>query len=107
MKRVVRNITSEQKYRGKFNKKIHSKFKDIARKHNRSVSWYLNMKLENINNNNIELKKYNTTGDYTVKQLFLKKEIHKVVKRESYLKDMAMRDYIQSIMEAVIKNSSS
>jgi hypothetical protein len=102
MKRVIRNITSEKRYRGKFDKSIHSKFKKIARKHNRSVSWYLNMKLDELKNN-IEPKKYNTGEDYITKLVFLTKENHKFVKRESYLKGIAMRDYIQSVMEEVIR----
>lgn len=106
MKRVVRNITSEKRYRAKFNNNIYSEFKKIAQKNNRRISWYLNMKLEELNSNNIQFKKYNTKDNCIVKQLFLKRENHKLVKRESYLKDITMRDYLQAVMEKVIRENN-
>lgn len=107
MKRVVRNITSEKRYKARFNNKIHSEFKKIAQKNNRRISWYLNMKLEELNNNDIQFKKYNTNDNYVTKQLFLKKENHKFVKRESYLKGITMRDYLQAVMEKVVRDNKN
>ncbi len=62
----------------------------------------MNMKLDELKDN-IEPKKYNTAEDYMTKLVFLKKENHKFIKRESYLKGIAMRDYLQSVMEEVIR----
>ena len=42
----------------------------------------MNMKLDELKDN-IEPKKYNTAEDYMTKLVFLKKENHKFIKRES------------------------
>ena len=106
MDKVVRNITSQKKYKSKFDKDIHSDFKKIAKNNNRSISWYLNIKIKELKKD-INLKKYEENDNYKEKLIFLKEDIHKFVKRESYLQDITMRDYLQSVMEEVIKNNSS
>jgi len=106
MDKVVRNITSQKKYKSKFDQNIHSDFKKIAKNNNRSISWYLNIKIKELKKD-INLKKYEENDNYKGKLIFLKEDIHKFVKRESYLQDITMRDYLQSVMEKVIKNNIS
>jgi hypothetical protein len=101
MPEIIRNITSQNKYSSKFDEKIYTEFKKIARKNERSVNWFLNIKLKELKGN-ITLKNYEENEDYKVKKIHLKKELHQVVKRESYLNGITMRDYLQSFMEQVI-----
>jgi len=101
MSEIIRNITSQNKYSSKFDEDIYNKFKKIARENNRSINWFLNIKLKKLEND-FELKKYKDDENYKYKRIYLKKDLHKVVKRESYVNGITMRDYLQSVMEKVI-----
>jgi len=101
MPEIIINITSQNKYSSKFDENIYTEFKKIARKHDRSVNWFLNIKLKELKGN-ITLKKYEENENYKEKKIHLKQNLHQVVKRESYLNGITIRDYLQSFMEKVI-----
>jgi len=103
MSEIIRNITSQSRYDSSFDEKIYTEFKKIARKNDRSVNWFLNIKLKELKGN-INLKKYEENENYKVKRIYLKKDLYKIVKRESYLQEITIRDYLQSLMEKVINS---
>jgi hypothetical protein len=103
MQKIIRNITYQNRYDSSFDENIYNKFKKIARENNTSINWFLNIKLKEIKGN-ITLKKYEKNEDYKIKRIYLKKVLHKVVKRESYLREITIRDYLQSVMEKVINS---
>ena len=92
------NITEQQKYQNKFDQKIYGEFKKIAKKNKKSLSWFLNFKIEEFKDN-IELKKYEENDNYKVKTVYLTDKNHRFAKNMFYIHDISMRDYIQSIME--------
>jgi len=103
MSEIIRNITSQNKYSSKFDEDIYNKFKKIARENNRSINWFLNIKLKNLKSD-FELRKYKEKENYKEKKIYLKQDLHQVVKRESYVNGITMRDYLQSVMEKVINS---
>jgi hypothetical protein len=105
MSKIIRNITSQNKYSSKFDEDIYNEFKKIARENNRSINWFLNIKLKELKND-FKLKKYKEDENYKEKKIHLKQDLHQVVKRESYLNEITMRDYLQSAMEKVIDSKN-
>jgi len=103
MSEIIRNITSQNKYSSKFDEDIYNKFKKIARENNRSINWFLNIKLKNLKSD-FELRKYKEKENYKEKKIYLKQDLYQVVKRESYVNGITMRDYLQSVMEKVINS---
>jgi hypothetical protein len=63
MDKIVKNITSQKRYRNKFNQSIYSQFKKIARENNRSISWYLNIMIKELKRD-INLKRYKENDIY-------------------------------------------
>lgn len=104
MKKMLRKISFKKTYSGNFDLKIYKNFKKIARNNNYGLNVYLNKKIEELKDN-IKLKKYEEDKNYKAKKLFLKKENHKFTKNMYYIHDLSMRDYLQSLMEEVIRES--
>lgn len=99
------NMTEHKAYTNKFDKEIFIQFKNIAIENNRSLSWFLNLKIEEMNDK-IDLKKYEENDNYNRKSVYLTDKNHRFAKNMFYIHDITMRDYIQSVMEATIREEN-
>ena len=99
------NMTEQKAYASKFDQEIYNKFKNIAKENNKNINWYFNLKIEEFKDE-IKLKKYNENDNYKTKTIFLTEKNHKFVKNMFYIHDITMRDYIQSVMEATIREEN-
>ena len=100
------NITEKQRYVANFDQKIYGQFKKVAKKNNKSLNCFLNLKIEEFKDR-IKLKKYEENKDYKGKMIYLTEENHQFAKNMLYIHGIKIRNYIQSVMEEVIKTSKS
>ncbi|PTV94434.1 hypothetical protein SAMN04488598_16111 [Halanaerobium congolense] len=104
MKKVIRGTSFQRTYDGNFDMRVYKQFKNIAKNKNHSLNIYINKKIEELQDD-IRLQKYNENDFYENKKLFLKKKNHKFTKNMYYIHGLNMRDYLQSVMEEVIRNN--
>jgi len=100
------NITEEKSYVANFDQKIYSQFKKIAKENNKSLNWFLNLKIEELKDK-IKLKKYEENINYKGKMIYLTKENHQFAKNMLYIYGIKIRNYIQSVMEATIRKENN
>jgi hypothetical protein len=100
------NITEKQRYVGNFDQNLYNQFKKIAKKNNKSLNWFLNLKIEELKDR-IELKKYEENNDYKGKMIYLTGENHQFAKNMLYIHGIKIRNYIQSVMEEVIQTNET
>jgi hypothetical protein len=96
------NITEKQKYVANFDQEIYNQFKKIAKENNKSLNWFLNLKIEELKDA-IDLKKYEENNKYRGKMIYLTEENHQFAKNMLYIHGIKIRNYVQSIMEEVIR----
>jgi hypothetical protein len=106
MKKVIREISFQKTYSGNFDMRVYKQFKSIAKSQNYGLNVFINEKIEEYKDD-IRLKKYNENDFYENKKLFLKKKNHRFTKNMYYIHGLNMRDYLQSVMEEVIRNNDS
>jgi hypothetical protein len=51
MPEIIRNITFQIRYESSFDEKVYAEFKKIAKKNNRSINWFLNIKSKELEGN--------------------------------------------------------
>jgi len=100
------NITEKQRYAANFDQKIYNQFKKIAKKNNKSLNWFLNLKIEELRDK-MELKKYEENNNYKGKMLYLTEENHQFAKNMLYIHGIKIRNYLQSVMEEVIQTNET
>jgi hypothetical protein len=95
------NITEKQKYVANFDQEIYNQFKKIAKENNKSLNWFLNLKIEEFKDR-IKLKKYEEDNKYKGKMIYLTEENHQFAKNMLYIHGIKIRNYLQSVMEKTI-----
>jgi pimeloyl-CoA synthetase len=100
------NITEKQRYVANFDQNLYNQFKKIAKKNNKSLNWFLNLKIEELKDR-IELKKYEENNNYRGKMIYLTEENHQFAKNMLYIHGIKIRNYIQSVMEEVIQTNET
>jgi len=100
------NITEKQRYVANFDQNLYNQFKKIAKENNKSLNWFLNLKIEELKDR-IELKKYEENNNYKGKMIYLAEENHQFAKNMLYIHGIKIRNYLQSVMEEVIQTNET
>lgn len=100
------NITEKQRYVANFDQNLYDQFKKIAKENNKSLNWFLNLKIEELKDR-IELKKYEENNNYKGKMIYLTEKNHQFAKNMLYIHGIKIRNYIQSVMEEVIQTNET
>jgi hypothetical protein len=97
---------SKHQYVGKFDKNIYLKFKRLAKSKNKSLNHYLNRKIEELRYD-IPLKRCKEDENYSDKLIYLEDKNHKLAKNMLYIEGITIRDYVQSMMEAILNKENN